>query len=52
MFSGTQGYLDDIDVKDVQPFEADLHKWVLDNRADCVEALYHDEAHPHLLHID
>lgn len=24
---------------------------VLDNRADCVEALYHDEAHPLLLHV-
>jgi F-type H+-transporting ATPase subunit alpha len=34
VFSGTQGYLDDLEVKDVQAFEADLHKWVQDNRAD------------------
>ncbi|HXI11454.1 MAG TPA: F0F1 ATP synthase subunit alpha [Thermoanaerobaculia bacterium] len=39
VFAGTQGLLDDIDLPLVRPFEAGLHKWALDEKADLVNRI-------------
>ena len=33
VFAGTQGFLDDVAIKDVKRFEKELHAWIDDNRA-------------------
>ncbi len=33
VFSGTQGYLDDVEVADIVKFEKDMHAWMSDKRA-------------------
>jgi len=37
VFAGTQGFLDSLPVDGVRPFEAALHQYLLDNKADLVE---------------
>jgi F-type H+-transporting ATPase subunit alpha len=39
VFAGTQGFLDSLDVDAIRPFEADLHQWVMDNRAELVDRI-------------
>src|SRR5438876_9687778 len=34
VFAGTNKFLDSLKVEDVRPFEAALHQWILDNRAE------------------
>ena len=34
VFAGTNKFLDSLKVEEVRPFEAALHQWILDNRAD------------------
>jgi F-type H+-transporting ATPase subunit alpha len=37
VFAGTQGFLDNLQIEAIRPFEAAMHQWVLDNRADLLE---------------
>jgi F-type H+/Na+-transporting ATPase subunit alpha len=37
VFAGTGGFLDDLAVEDVRPFEAALHQSILDNNADLLD---------------
>ncbi len=37
VFAGTQGFLDSLPVDGVRPFEAALHQYLLDNKADLIE---------------
>ncbi|MBW3563912.1 MAG: F0F1 ATP synthase subunit alpha [Acidobacteria bacterium] len=37
VFAGTQGFLDDLEVEKVLPFEADLHRHLQDERSDLLE---------------
>ena len=37
VFAGTNGFLDDLAVEDVRPFEAALHQSILDNNADLLD---------------
>ena len=37
VFAGTQGILDNLKVEAIRPFEAALHQYLLDNRADLLE---------------
>jgi F-type H+-transporting ATPase subunit alpha len=39
VFAGTQGLLDNLAVDAVRPFEAALHQWLLDDRAELVDRL-------------
>ncbi len=39
IYAGTKGFLDDLAIKDVQRFEAELHAWLQDNRAPLVEKI-------------
>ena len=39
VFAGTQGFLDNLQVEAIRPFEANMHQWLLDNRADLIERL-------------
>jgi len=39
VFAGTQGLLDNLAVDAVRPFEAALHQWLLDERAELVDRL-------------
>jgi len=39
VFSGTYKFLDSLKVEEVRPFEAELHQWILDNRADLLDRL-------------
>jgi F-type H+-transporting ATPase subunit alpha len=36
IFAGTQGFLDNLAVEAVRPFEAALHQWLTDERADLI----------------
>jgi F-type H+-transporting ATPase subunit alpha len=37
VFAGTQRFLDDLKISSVRPFEAALHRWLLDERAGLLE---------------
>jgi F-type H+-transporting ATPase subunit alpha len=39
VFAGTQGFLDSLEVEQIRPFEADLHQWIADNRAELVDRI-------------
>src|SRR5881409_831480 len=39
VYAGTQGFLDDLAIEDVRPFEAALHQSILDNNADLLERI-------------
>jgi F-type H+/Na+-transporting ATPase subunit alpha len=39
VFSGTYKFLDSLKVEEVRPFEAALHQWILDNRADLLDRI-------------
>jgi F-type H+-transporting ATPase subunit alpha len=39
VFAGTNGFLDNLQVAAVLPFETELHQWVLDNRAELLDRL-------------
>ena len=39
VFAGTNGFLDDLAVEDVRPFEAALHQSILDNNADLLDRM-------------
>ena len=39
VYAGTRGFLDNLNVDAVRPFEAALHKWLLDDRAELVDRL-------------
>ncbi|HUP64208.1 MAG TPA: F0F1 ATP synthase subunit alpha [Thermoanaerobaculia bacterium] len=39
IFAGTQGFLDDLKVSGIRPFEAALHKWIADEKGGLVEQL-------------
>jgi F-type H+-transporting ATPase subunit alpha len=39
VFAGTGGFLDDLAVEDVRPFEAALHQSMIDNNADLLERI-------------
>src|ERR1043165_2706996 len=37
VYAGTQGFLDNLQIEAIRPFEAALHQYVLDNKADLLE---------------
>jgi len=37
VYAGTQGFLDNLQIDAIRPFEAALHQYVLDNKADLLE---------------
>src|SRR3989441_422738 len=37
VFAGTQGFLDNLQVEAIRPFESAMHQWMLDNRADLLD---------------
>src|SRR5206468_5181099 len=37
VYAGTQGFLDDLNVEAIRPFEAAMHQYLLDNKADLLE---------------
>jgi F-type H+-transporting ATPase subunit alpha len=37
VYSGTQGYLDDVDLTEIKRFESDLHEWFKENRASLLD---------------
>jgi F-type H+/Na+-transporting ATPase subunit alpha len=37
VYAGTQGYLDNLKVSAVRPFEAALHQWLIDDRTELVD---------------
>src|SRR5229473_1453997 len=37
VFAGTQGFLDNLQVEAIRPFETAMHQWLLDNRGDLIE---------------
>src|SRR5881409_2833191 len=39
VFAGTNGFIDDLAIEDVRPFEAALHQSILDNNADLLERI-------------
>ena len=39
VYAGTQGFLDTLEVSQIRPFEAALHQWINDNRAELVERI-------------
>jgi F-type H+-transporting ATPase subunit alpha len=39
VFAGTYKFLDSLKVEEVRPFEAELHQWILDNRADLLDRI-------------
>ncbi len=39
VFAGTQGFLDNLQVEAIHDFEAAMHQWLLDNRAELIERI-------------
>jgi F-type H+/Na+-transporting ATPase subunit alpha len=39
VFAGTQGFLDNLQVEAIREFEAAMHQWLMDNRADLIERI-------------
>ncbi|MDQ6802253.1 MAG: F0F1 ATP synthase subunit alpha [Acidobacteriota bacterium] len=39
VFAGTQGFLDNLQIDAIREFEAAMHQWLLDNRADLIERI-------------
>jgi F-type H+/Na+-transporting ATPase subunit alpha len=37
VFAGTQGFLDNLNVEAIRPFEAAMHQYLLDSKADLVD---------------
>jgi F-type H+-transporting ATPase subunit alpha len=37
VYAGTQGFLDNLQVQAIRPFEAAMHQWMLDNRAELID---------------
>jgi F-type H+-transporting ATPase subunit alpha len=39
VYAGTQGFLDSLSIEQVRPFEAAMHQWVNDNKADLINRI-------------
>src|SRR6059036_3003574 len=39
VFAGTQGFLDNLQIEAIRPFETAMHQWMLDNRADLLDRM-------------
>jgi len=39
VFAGTQGFLDNLQIEAIRPFEEAMHQWMLDNRAELIDRL-------------
>ena len=39
VFAGTQGFLDNLQIEAIRPFETAMHQWLLDERADLMERI-------------
>jgi F-type H+-transporting ATPase subunit alpha len=39
VFAGTQGFLDNLQIEAIRPFEEAMHQWILDNRAELIDRL-------------
>jgi F-type H+-transporting ATPase subunit alpha len=37
VYAGTQGFLDNLQVEAIRPFETAMHQWMLDNRAEMID---------------
>jgi F-type H+-transporting ATPase subunit alpha len=52
IYAGTKGHLDELEIAEIRPFEAKLHAWMKDNRADLLELIARATAKPDLAKID
>src|SRR5690606_29579472 len=52
IFSGTKGYLDDIEVRHVRGFEADLHKWMKADRSALLDDIRKAKKKPEMEEAD
>jgi F-type H+-transporting ATPase subunit alpha len=39
VFAGTQGFLDNLQIEAIRPFEAAMHQWLVDDRADLLKKI-------------
>jgi F-type H+-transporting ATPase subunit alpha len=39
VFAGTQGFLDNLQIEAIRPFEAAMHQWLLDDRAELIQRI-------------
>ncbi len=46
IFAGTKGYLDDLEVSQVGPYERELHSWLEENRADLLDQIRNAKKKP------
>lgn len=46
IFAGTKGYLDDLEVSQVGPYETELHAWLQENRADLLDQIRNAKKKP------
>ncbi|MFO7563080.1 MAG: F0F1 ATP synthase subunit alpha [Enhygromyxa sp.] len=52
VFAGTKGYLDDLEVRHVRPFEADLHAWLKSDRAALLDDIRKAKKKPEMVEAD
>ena len=52
IYAGTRGHLDSLELAEVRPFEAKLHAWMKDNRADLLELVGRASSKPDLAKVD
>src|SRR5216117_1149354 len=39
VFAGTQGFLDNLNIDAIRPFEVAMHQWIMDNRAELIDRM-------------
>jgi F-type H+-transporting ATPase subunit alpha len=52
IYAGTRGHLDELEIAEIRPFEAKLHAWLKDNRADLLELIARAKSKPDLAKVD
>ena len=52
IYAGTRGHLDSLELAEVRPFEAKLHAWMKDSRADLLELIGRATSKPDLAKVD
>jgi F-type H+-transporting ATPase subunit alpha len=52
VFAGTKGYTDDVEVKQVRAFEADLHRWIQAERAALLADIRKASSKPEMVKAD
>jgi F-type H+-transporting ATPase subunit alpha len=52
IFAGTRGHLDSLELAEIRPFEAKLHAWMKDHRADLLDLIGRATSKPDLAKVD